>query len=77
MAAPEQVRLVVGVTPLLGEMETLVTTGAVLATVTEAESVSVRPAASVAVTVQVMVSPGWTWAGSSCTVWVALLSTEA
>ena len=46
------------VTPVLGLMETAVSSGAVLSTVTAAESESVPPSGSVAVTAQVMVSPG-------------------
>jgi hypothetical protein len=45
-------------TPELGLIETVVTSGAVLSTVTEAESESVPPSGSVAVAVHVMLSSG-------------------
>ncbi|MDG2114774.1 MAG: hypothetical protein P8N02_19475 [Actinomycetota bacterium] len=54
----EHVSVVAVVTAVLGVMDTLVTTGAVLPTVTESASESVPPSSSVAVTVQLMVSPG-------------------
>jgi hypothetical protein len=57
-AEAEQVNVVEVSTPVLGVMLTLVTTGAVLSTVTESEPESVPPSASVAVAVQLMVSPG-------------------
>ena len=46
------------VTPELGLMLTEVISGLVFSTVTEAESASVSPPESVAVAVQLMVSPG-------------------
>ena len=61
VAVAEQVRLVVVVTPLAGEMEAAeVKEGSVLPRLTDALSLSVPPWASVAVAVQVMVSPGET-----------------
>ena len=50
--------LVSPTTPLLGLIETLVTSGSVLSTVAVALSVALPPSSSVAVTVQVSVSPG-------------------
>ena len=58
MAEAEHVSVVDVVTPELGVMETLPIVGAVFETVTESESSSVPPSASVAVTEQVMVSSG-------------------
>ena len=57
-AVAEQTSAVDVPIPELGLMETDVTTGAVLPTVTESAPVSVPPSGSVAVAVQVMVSPG-------------------
>ena len=57
-AVPEQVRVEVVYTPVLGLMVTESTVGAVLSTVTEADPASVPPSESVAVAVQVMVSSG-------------------
>ena len=53
-----QVSVVEVSTLALGLMETLVTSGAVLPTVTESESESVPPSSSVAVAVQLMLSAG-------------------
>jgi hypothetical protein len=58
VAEAEQVNVVAVVTPVLGVMLTLVTSGAVLSTETDAESVAVPPSGSVAVAVQVMLSAG-------------------
>jgi hypothetical protein len=67
LALPVQVRISDVVTPLLGLMDTLSTTGSVLSTVTVAASLPVPPSLSVAVTVQVTVSPGWTVLGVKVT----------
>ena len=53
----EQVKVSPLVTPLLGVMARLLSTGAVLSTVTESVEVAVKPNESVRVAVQVMVSP--------------------
>jgi hypothetical protein len=58
VAVALQVSVVEVSTPVLGVMLTLVTSGLVLSTVTEAESESVPPSGSVAVAVHVMVSSG-------------------
>jgi hypothetical protein len=58
VAVAVQVRLLALVTPVLGTMDTLVTSGAVLPTETAAESVPVPPSESVAVAVHVMLSSG-------------------
>ena len=58
VAVAVQVKLVSVSTPVLGAMETEVTSGLVLSTVTESVPVSVPPSSSVAVAVQVMASPG-------------------
>jgi hypothetical protein len=55
------------VTPVAGVMETEVTSGVVLSTVTEAESESVPSAESVAVAVQTMLSSGELVDGESVT----------
>ena len=54
----EQVKVELVVTPLLGLIETLSTTGSLLSTVTLIESESVSPEPSVAVAVQEMESDG-------------------
>jgi len=53
-----QVSVEFKVTPLLGVIDTLPTTGSVLSTLTLSALVSVPPSASVAVAVQVIVSEG-------------------
>ena len=53
----EQVKVEEVTSPVLGLIETVVTSGSELSTVTDAEPVSVAPASSVAVAVQVMVLP--------------------
>jgi hypothetical protein len=53
-----QVNVVEVSTPVLGVMLTEVTTGVVFSTMTESAPESVPPSASVAVTVQLIVSPG-------------------
>ena len=58
VALAEQVRVVDVTTPVLGEMLTLVISGSVFSTATEALSESVPAWGSVAVAVQVIWSPG-------------------
>ena len=58
MAVAEQVRVEVTFTPLDGEIDTEVTTGAVFDTLTLPVPVSVPPSASVALAAQVIVSDG-------------------
>ena len=59
LATPEQVNVVLVVTPVLGVILAAVSkTGAVLSTVTEADDVSLSPAESVIVAVQVSSSVG-------------------
>ena len=65
LAEAEQVRVLLVVTPVGGEMLTAETTGSVFSTVTEALSLSVPPSLSVAVAVQVTVSLGETVEGVS------------
>ena len=60
VALAEQVRLVEVVTPVSGMMVTSVTTGAVFSMVTVAEAESLPPSVSLAVALQLTVSPGET-----------------
>ncbi len=62
-AVAEQLSSEVDVTPEEGEMLTESTVGSVLSTLTLSFEVTVAPALSLAVAVQVTVSPGWTVLG--------------